>query len=199
MNRSRPDYYAQKAQREGYPARSVYKLKEMQQKYRLMRKGDRVLDLGCAPGSWLLYAAGITAARGQVVGIDTQKVEIPLPGHVRVIIGDAVELAARSPEQLADAIGTGYDGVLSDMAPATTGHTGVDSARSFQLCSAAFLIAQKVLKPGGFFVCKIFQGSDFKGFADTVAAGFATLKIFKPQTCRKESKEIYIIGMGKKK
>jgi len=198
LNRSRPDYYAQKAKKENFPARSVYKLKEIQEKYRLIRKGDRVLDLGCAPGSWLRYVAGITGDKGRVVGIDKKKVETRLPEQVRVIAGDAMELAGLHSKNMAETVGSGYHVVLSDMAPSTTGRAEVDATRSFHLCHAALAIAEKTLKPGGFFVCKIFQGEDFKGFAEAVRTGFNQTKIFKPRSCRKESKEIYIIGMGKK-
>ena len=88
--------------------------------------------------------------------------------------------------------------VISDMAPATTGSKHVDSARSFQLCQAALLTAQKVLRPGGSFVCKIFQGEDFKEFSEAIKNAFNTCKIFKPQSSRKASREIFLIAKGKK-
>jgi 23S rRNA (uridine2552-2'-O)-methyltransferase len=198
LNRYQSDYYAQKAKKENFPARSVYKLKEIQQKYRLIQKGDRVLDLGCAPGSWLLYVAQLTGDQGRVVGIDKKALKARLPGHVRVIAGDVIELAGQQKENMAEIIGNGYNVVLSDMAPATTGRKDVDSAKSFHLCNAALAISENFLGSGGHFVCKIFQGEDFKGFTDAVRAGFDRTKIFKPKSCRKESKEIYIIGMGKK-
>ena len=188
------DHYARRAKKEKFPARSVYKLKEMQQKYKLVKKGDRVLDLGCAPGSWLLYAAELAGNRGQVVGIDLKPVTIKVPSHVKVYTADILAL----DDEFFRSEGKKFNVVISDMAPATTGSKHVDSARSFNLCQAALAIAQKVLNPGGSFVCKIFQGEDFKEFSDSVRIAFNKCKIFKPQSSRKASREIFLIAMGKK-
>jgi 23S rRNA (uridine2552-2'-O)-methyltransferase len=187
------DHYARKARKERYPARSVYKLQEIQKRFAVIRPGDRVLDLGCAPGSWLIYAAGLVGPSGRVVGIDVSPVTVRLPAHVTVLIEDVFELV----DEPGAFFGQEFDVVLSDMAPATTGSRGVDAARSYDLCEAALAIARKVLRPGGRFVCKIFQGEDFKAFSEAVKTGFAEFKIFKPQSCRKASKEIYLIGKGK--
>ncbi len=188
------DHYARRAKKERFPARSVYKLKEMQQKYNLIKKGYKVLDLGCAPGSWLLYAADLTGNKGEVVGIDLEPVSERLPSHVRVYRSDVLFM----DDELFKLTGKDFNVVLSDMAPATTGSRYVDSARSFNLCRAALSIAQNTLVSGGSFVCKIFHGEDFKKFSDAVKQGFNRHKIFKPQSSRKASKEIYIIGFGKK-
>ena len=187
------DHYAQRAKQEKFPARSVYKLKEIQQKYNLIKKGDKILDLGCSPGSWLLLAANLTGDGGRVVGIDLQPVTIKLPSHVSVYIADILALHA----DVLRSLGNDFNVVVSDMAPATTGSKHVDSARSFHLCQAALSMAQNVLIPGGSFVCKIFQGTDFKAFSDVVKADFNKFKIFKPQSSRKASREIYIIGLEK--
>jgi 23S rRNA (uridine2552-2'-O)-methyltransferase len=192
------DHYARKAKKENFPARSVYKLKEIQQKFKLIKKGDKILDLGCAPGSWAKFAAELAGKDGQVVGIDLKKVSERFAANTRVIIGDVIELSEKDKENLAEIIGTGYNAVLSDMAPATTGRKDVDAARSYYLCMAALTIAQKTLKPNGCFVSKIFQGEDFEEFKAEVGKTFDKHKIFKPQSCRKESKEIYIIGIGKR-
>lgn len=188
------DHYTRKARKERYPARSVYKLKEIQQKTGLIRKGHRILDLGCAPGSWLLEAAELTGPSGRVVGVDLKPVEIPLPGHVAAHTGDLHDM----DDALRAAVGTDYDVVLSDMAPATTGVKRVDALRSFALSEAALALALEVLKPGGAFICKIFQGSDFQAFIAQVKQAFTGSKIFKPQSSRKASKEIFVIGLGKK-
>ena len=188
------DHYARRAKKERFPARSVYKLKEMQQKYNLIKKGNRVLDLGCAPGSWLLYAANLTGNKGEVVGIDLKPLSEKIPSHVRVYRGDILCM----DDDLFKRTGKDFNVVLSDMAPATTGNRHVDSARSFNLCRAALSIAQEVLIRGGSFVCKIFHGEDFKRFSDAVKKEFNRYKIFKPQSSRKASKEIYIVGFGKK-
>jgi 23S rRNA (uridine2552-2'-O)-methyltransferase len=192
------DFYARKAKKEEFAARSVYKLEEIQQKYRILRRGDKVLDLGCAPGSWLQYAAEQVGNQGYVLGIDLKEVNIALPAHVRVVCGDVFDLADHK-ENTAQTIGSGYQVMLSDMAPSTTGHKETDSARSYQLCRVALDIASAALAVGGSFVCKIFQGGDFEEFVRSVRLKFDKTKIFKPQSCRKESKEIYIIGTGKKR
>ncbi len=197
-NKYQTDHYARKAKKENFPARSVYKLKEIQQKFKLIKKGAKVLDLGCAPGSWAKYAAEVVGAEGRVIGVDLKKVSERFSANTRVIIGNVIELAEKDKENLAEIIGTGYNAVLSDMAPSTTGRKEVDAARSYYLCMAALTIAQKTLKQNGCFVCKIFQGDDFEEFKDAVCKVFDRHKIFKPQSCRKESKEIYIIGIGKR-
>ncbi|MGM0403334.1 MAG: SAM-dependent methyltransferase, partial [Thermodesulfobacteriota bacterium] len=155
---------------------------------------DRVLDLGCAPGSWLKYAAGIAGPGGSVVGLDLKDIGGGYPDNVSFYQCDILEMDAAVRE----AVGDGYNVVLSDMAPSTTGIRSVDAARSFVLCEAALEIAGEVLDPGGHFVAKIFQGDDFEAFVAAVKQQYKTRKIFKPQSCRKDSKEIYVIGMGKK-
>jgi len=185
------DHYTRQAKKDNYPARSVYKLQEIQQKHQLIKKGFKVLDLGCAPGSWLLYAAKMTGDGGKVVGIDLKPVKGRIPAHAEIMAADIFTLDVAS-------LGTDFNVVLSDMAPATTGHKDVDAARSYNLCEAALGIARSVLLPGGSFVCKIFQGPDFKTFTDIVKAGFKELKIYKPRSSRKASREIFIIGKGKK-
>jgi len=182
------DHYSQQAKKERFPARSVYKLEEIQKKHRLIKKGDTVLDLGCAPGSWLLYAAKLTGPKGRVIGVDLKPLSIQVSPHIKIISADVFTLDIESLEK-------DFNVVLSDMAPATTGHKAVDAARSYNLCETALKIAQSILLPGGSFVCKIFQGPDFNLFLDAVRAGFKGLKIFKPQSSRKASKEIYVIGL----
>jgi 23S rRNA (uridine2552-2'-O)-methyltransferase len=188
-NKPWQDHYTRQAKKERFPARSVYKLEEIQKKHRPIKKGDKVLDLGCAPGSWLLYAAKLAGTGGRIVGVDLKPVSIPLSPRIKVITADVIGLDAAI-------LGTDFNVVLSDMAPATTGHKAVDAARSYHLCEAALKIAQGSLLPSGSFVCKIFQGSDFNPFLDEVRAGFKKLKIFKPQSSRKASKEMYVIGLG---
>ena len=188
-NQSWQDHYTRRAIKERYPARSVYKLQEIQQKHFLIKKGHKILDLGCSPGSWLIYAAQLTGDTGRVVGIDLKPVKIQVPAQVQIITADVFSLNVES-------LGRDFNVVLSDMAPDTTGHKAVDAARSFNLCETALSIAQKVLLPGGHFICKIFQGPDFKQFHAAVRAVFDEQKIFKPQSSRKTSKEIYLIGLG---
>ncbi len=188
------DHYSQKAKKDNYPARSVYKLQEIQKKFRLMKKGDRILDLGCSPGSWLLYAAEIAGKSGEVVGIDIKDVSINVPANVRIHKADIYSV----DDELSLSVGTGYNVILSDMAPDTTGNKFVDTARSFELCRQALEYSKERLAPGGSFVCKIFQGEDFKPFSESVRSCFKKHKIYKPQSSRKASKEIFILGIGKK-
>ena len=188
------DHYTRRAKKEAFPARSVYKLQEIQKRFRVIRKGGRVLDLGCAPGSWTRYAAELTGPGGKVIGIDLKKVGIALPAHVHLLQGDILAPDAAIAEVLAP----GFDAVISDMAPATTGHRDVDAARSLNQCEAALTIARAHLKPGGHFVCKIFQGPDAQGFIDRVRDAFDNQRIYKPQSSRKASREVFIIGKGKK-
>lgn len=193
-SRNRPDYYARKAKKDQYPARSVYKLMEIQKKHRVLKKGAVVVDLGCAPGSWLMYAAEVVGEQGSVTGIDKTPVTVAMPPQVAAHPADIFDLEPQNPvfgNKLPDV-------VLSDMAPSTTGHPATDTARSFDLADAALNFAKTALKPGGNFVCKIFQGEDFKKFTDMVKKEFNRCVIFKPASCRKDSRETYVIGLGKK-
>jgi len=188
------DHYTRKARDEKYPARSVYKLQEIQRKFTLIKKGAKVLDLGCSPGSWLLYAAELAGGGGRVVGIDLKPVTIRLPSHAEALVGDILAL---TPE-LEEAFSSRFTVVISDMAPATTGMKDVDAARSLELCEMALTVATQRLLPGGHFVCKIFQGGDFDAYVAHMKGHFKQVKIFKPESCRKQSKEIYVIGIGLK-
>ncbi len=187
------DHYTRKAQKEKYPARSVYKLQEMQKRYRLIQPGNRVLDLGCAPGSWLKYAAQITGSHGYVLGLDLKTVHEDLPGHAQVVVADIFDL----PGEVIEFIQQGFHCVVSDMAPSTTGRRDVDAARSLNLCERALALAREYLLDGGGFVCKIFQGADTQIFIDEVRRHFKKCHLYKPQGSRKASREIFIIGKGK--
>lgn len=188
------DHLTRKAKAENYPARSVYKLKEIQSKFKVMKPGDTILDLGCAPGSWLLYAAQVTGIKGKVFGIDLKKMDLALPANTLVIQDDILALENHqflNPDKK-------FDVILSDMAPATTGRKEVDAFKSYELCCKALTVVKDHLAAGGHFVCKIFQGNDFHHFQKDVKFTFKNCKIFKPDSCRKSSKEIYIIAKGKK-
>lgn len=187
------DHLTRKAKSEGYPARSVYKLEEIQKKFRIIKKNDHVLDLGCAPGSWMLYASKQVGNRGKVFGVDLKKVDIKLPENVIAIQDNILQM---TDENFLDT-GKGISVVLSDMAPATTGRKDVDAMRSFELCQMALDVAEQILVGNGVFVCKIFQGNEFSSFQKKVKKKFKNCKIFKPESCRKQSKEIYIIAKGK--
>ena len=187
-------FRSRQAKKDNFAARSVYKLQAIQKKHRILKRGARILDLGCAPGSWLQFAAQTAGPDGRLVGIDLAQVTTGLPDNVTVITGDVADL-----ERYLTELGqTRFDTVLSDMAPATTGNRHVDEARSMGLCEAALDIAEKTLVPGGGFICKIFQGSDFKAFTDAVKSHFDRQAAFRPKSTRKASREVFVIGIGKK-
>lgn len=188
------DHYTQLAKKENYPARSVYKLKEIHKKCSVFRKGQRVLDLGCAPGSWLKYAGEMVGASGEAVGVDLKELNISLPSNCSSFVGDILE-----KETLDKLLAGGkFDVVMSDMAPNTVGNRHADSARSAALAETALYLAEKLLNKDGVFIAKVFQGTDFDGFAKNVLFAFKKRKIFKPDACRKSSKETYVIGMARK-
>lgn len=168
----------------------MYKLKEIQNKHHLIRPGDRVLDLGCAPGAWTLYAAECIGKNGWVLGIDLKPVTLRLPPQAQTVVADICDESAK----YGDAIKQPLDVVLSDLAPATTGNRIVDTARSLALCETALEVARAHLTIGGSMVCKIFQGEDFKPYIASVKSLFKRFILFKPQSSRKASREIYIIG-----
>lgn len=187
------DPYAQKAKREHYPARSVYKLQEIDQKWALFRAGQSVLDLGCAPGSWSLYAAERVGPKGRVLGIDLTEVAVKAPNAVfyqgDIYTTDFHALAT------AHEIPLPFDLVISDMAPKTTGSKGTDQARSAALCEMALAVAQQHLRPGGAFVCKLFDGPDTQPFRAELQHAFEKVAIFRPKAVRKNSKEIFFAAV----
>lgn len=187
------DHYFRKAKKEHFLARAFYKLEEIQKKHRILRKGQKVLDLGAAPGSWIQLAEGIVGPSGLVVGIDLKSIEHTFPGHVLTLQGDIFdrELVDAS---LAEHIP--FDVVLSDMAPSTSGIKVADAARSALLFERAFEMALSVLKPGGTFLAKIFQGSDFHDVLLKAKLQFHQTRAIRPDATRKQSKEIYILALN---
>ncbi len=181
------DYFYYKAKKEKYPARSVYKLEEIDKKYHIIKNGYRVLDLGASPGSWTKYCSLRVGENGLVVGIDKEKIQVDLSSNIKFIQEDIFKLDIKEilPE---------FDVVLSDLAPSTTGTREVDQARSMELAKQAFNAAKKVLRQNGYFICKVFQGPEVKNFIEEMRPYFGWVKIYKPAGSRKESFEIYIIG-----
>jgi 23S rRNA (uridine2552-2'-O)-methyltransferase len=218
-NYAKPDFWALKAQKEGYPARSVYKLEEMDKKFDLLnrKQGFKVLDLGAAPGSWSLYilrklppsperkaggALGEDAPEGQeplLVSLDLISLSRQYDRGLfdredfRFIKGDMTNPALR---EAVLALGP-YHLILSDAAPATTGNPSVDSLRSLELAEAA-LSCVSALARGGSLAVKVFQGGDSAALLRRLREGFESAKSFKPQACRRESFETYYLGLGKK-
>jgi 23S rRNA (uridine2552-2'-O)-methyltransferase len=189
----RHDSFHQRAKREGFAARSIYKLEEIDKKHRVLLPGQRVLDLGCRPGSWLQYAAKVVGSRGTLVGLDREPLDVAIPG-ARIVVGDVFKVTSK---ELKENLG-GFDVVLSDMAPDTSGVRQVDQARSEALFERALEIAEETLSPGGRFVGKLFQGPAFQDLVKRCRAGFEKVAIVKPEGSRKESIEQYVVAMGRK-
>jgi 23S rRNA (uridine2552-2'-O)-methyltransferase len=194
MAYNKKDHYHRKAKEEGFLARSAYKLQELQKKFRLLHNGSRVLDLGCAPGAWVQVALPLVGEKGCVVGIDLEKIEEKTLSHprFRFIHGDAFKLKA---EDLPEAP---FDVVLSDMAPKTSGVKVRDQALSADLCLHALAVAKQTLKPGGALVVKLFEGEDAERVRKEISASFGQLKLFRPESTRVASSEIYLIAQGKR-
>jgi 23S rRNA (uridine2552-2'-O)-methyltransferase len=189
------DHYFQRAKKEGFIARSVYKLEEVDRRVRLLRPDQRVLDLGCHPGSWLQYCARAVGKRGLVVGVDARKISLELPPHVHLVQADVFELSPADLHHFSNE----FDVVLSDLAPATTGIRSVDSDRSSLLFQRALALADDLLVVGGHFLGKIFQGSSFDEIVRELKSKFRQVKGIKPRATRSQSKELYLVARGKKK
>jgi 23S rRNA (uridine2552-2'-O)-methyltransferase len=189
--RVRKDAFHQRARREGFAARAVFKLQEIDERLGLVAKGMRVLDLGCAPGSWLQYCSKQAGNTAVLVGVDRGPIELSLP-NFRMIVGDVFEIA---PAELLGEL-EAFDLVLSDMAPDTTGIRHVDQARSEALFEHALLIAQQTLAPGGSFVGKLFQGADFQRLVVDCRKSFDKVKNIKPKGSRTSSIEQYVCCTG---
>lgn len=186
------DHYFHKAKKENYPARSVYKLKEIDNKFNLFSRGQKVLDLGAAPGSWSIGASEKVGLEGLVISADIKQANISFPANVSFMQEDVFN---RSPEfeALLEERGP-FDIVMSDMAPKTTGHKGTDQARSAALCEEALAVALLHLADGGTFIAKIFMGPDFHSFMKDLRQYFNKVRSFKPKSSRSESYETFIIG-----
>lgn len=191
--RGRHDAFFKKAQRENFAARAVYKLQEIDERYRLFTPGKRVLDLGCRPGSWLQYAGQKVGSQGALVGIDRQPLQVAIKG-ARILIGDVFAI---SPDELRGEL-PAFDVVLSDMAPDTTGIRHVDQARSEGLFERALDLADQLLFPGGHFLGKLFQGPDFQRLRARLQSSYSEVRIVKPDSSRKESIELYLLALRRK-
>ena len=170
---NKPDRFTAKARQEGFPARSVYKLEEIDRRCQLLKPGLRVLDLGAAPGSWTLKAAQRVGPRGRVVALDLNPLRVAVPPHVKAMECDIFA----TPVPTLAALGP-FDAVLSDLAPPT--------------------VADACLVEGGSLVAKVFQGVGFEALRDEVRKRYRTVRLLKPEASRKESVEIFLVGLGKR-
>ena len=217
---SQENFYTQKAKEEGYPARSVYKLQEIDRKFGIFQEGNAVLDLGGAPGSWLLYISKKVGPNGRVIGVDTEELKIELPANA-IFIKKSVfdkdfldtlircchpEASSNEPKDLARDSSVAWSDlrmtqqysifqvVVSDLAPGTTGLHEKDVADCLELTQRAFEIAGQTLEAGDNFVCKLFEGPGVDDFIKQVKEKFKVVKRYRPQAIRKGSREFYLVA-----
>ena len=192
----RRDGFYKAAKKEGYRARSAYKLKQMQDKFRFLKPGHAVADLGCAPGGWSQVLVEIVGDEGVVVGVDLQKTR-PVEGAT-FLQGDFTHESThqRLVELLATKGRDAFDAVVSDMAPDMSGNYDLDQLRSVHLCTMALEFADRHLKPGGSFLCKVFEGADFQDFREEVRARYKRVFQSHPEASRKQSSEVYLYARG---
>ncbi len=193
------DYYSRKAKKDNYPARSVYKLEEVQQKYKFLKRGDSVLDLGCYPGSWSLYASEVIGPKGIVVGVDLQQADksaridgAPIHWLCQDIMEPELMPAVRK-------FRPAFKVLVSDLAPRTSGNKWADAQKSLILVRHTLALAEQLLLKNGHYLCKVFQGEDFPEFVSEVKKRFAMAKVLKPKSSRIESREVFVLGMDYKK
>jgi len=192
LERQLNDPYVARAKREGYRSRAAFKLLEIDERFHILKPGQRVVDLGAAPGGWSQVAAKVVGPRGRVVGIDLLEIE-PMTG-VAFITLDFLDPTA--PQRLTDLLGGPADLVMSDMAANTTGHKKTDHLRIIGLAEAAIEFAREILAPGGAFVAKVFQGGTEGTLLADLKRDFATVRHVKPPASRADSSELYVLATG---
>jgi 23S rRNA (uridine2552-2'-O)-methyltransferase len=192
LDRQLNDPYVKRAKAEGWRSRAAFKLLEMDEKFRLLKTGARIVDLGCAPGGWLQVSVKATGKKGQVVGIDY--LHVPAVPGAEILEMDFLD--ADAPDKLKELLGGPADVVLSDMAAPTTGHQSTDHLRIVALAEVALEFAEDVLKPGGAFVCKVFAGGAEGELLTRLKQSFAVVKHAKPKSSRQDSAEKYVVATG---
>jgi len=184
------EHFYKQAKKDGYRARSAYKLKQINKRFNIIKDGDNILDLGCAPGGWSQVAKDLVGDKGSVLGIDilpVQKIE-----DITFIKGDMTE--DETIELIKEKIlKNEIDCVISDMSPDISGNYSLDQARSIYLCEKAFETAKFFLKQNGNFICKVFEGEDLEEFKNKIKTYFKSIKLFNPKASRKSSSEVYLV------
>jgi 23S rRNA (uridine2552-2'-O)-methyltransferase len=191
MHEHLSDEFVKKAQKEGYRSRAVYKLLEIVEKKAIIRNGNKVLDLGAAPGGWSQVAAKLVGSQGKVIASDILPIE--LIDGVDFLQGDFTEQSVYD-DLLVMTDGAKVDVVLSDMAPNMSGQLSVDQPKSMYLAELAIEMAIKTLNPGGSFVVKVFQGDGFDVFVQNAKKAFKKVSVIKPKASRPRSKEVYLLA-----
>lgn len=192
LERQLNDPYVARAKREGYRSRAAFKLLEIDEKYHILKPGQRIVDLGAAPGGWSQIAARTVGPKGKVVGIDLLPID-PMPG-VEFIQLDFLDESA--PGKLIEMLGGQADVVMSDMAANTTGHKKTDHLRIIGLAEAAIYFAREILAPGGAFIAKVFQGGTENQLLADLKRDFAVVRHVKPAASRADSAELYVMATG---
>lgn len=196
MSYNPKDHYFKKAKEQNFAARSVFKLEEIDQKFKMLKPKQTVLDLGASPGSWSQYCSQKIGPEGRILGVDLKPMTVKLKNAVFI----QADLRDLELEKIFAEHGfvPPFDLVFSDMAPNTTGIRMTDQARSFQLCELALELARKFLKKDGHFVCKLFHSDDFTTLRDIIKNEYQRFEAVKPDSTRKISKEIFLVGLKKK-
>jgi len=189
----RPDRHTRAAKAAGYPARSVFKLEEIHRRYRIFKPGQRVLDLGAAPGSWSLYSSQSVGPTGQVLAVDLSEIPGPLPPNV---VARQLDVFSAERAQLAE-FGP-YHVVLSDMAPRTSGTKARDQALSYELCTRALAVADELGAPDSHFVVKLFMSADFAALKSAITARYTECRVVRPDATRSQSSEVFLVGLGRR-
>lgn len=186
------DHFFHKAKKENFLARSVYKLEEIDERFKILKKDDQVIDLGYHPGSWIQYTAEKIGVNGTVIGADVREINTKLTGVKNVQLFQRDVLTIETMEELG--VSEQFDVVLSDMAPNTTGVQSVDQARSLNLVEMVFFLLPKFLKPGGNVVVKVFESNDAQVFLKEQKKHFSEFHYLRPKSTRSVSKEYFVIG-----
>jgi 23S rRNA (uridine2552-2'-O)-methyltransferase len=199
MARELHDHWFKEAKREGWRSRAIYKLKAIDEKRGVLKRGDTVLDCGCAPGSWLQYAATRIGSSGIAVGVDLLPLD-PLPNpNIRTLQEDLRTVEVTTLQALAGLPEEGaFDVLLSDMAPNTTGHRDTDHLRSIDLCDMVLYRCADLLKEGGHLVMKVFEGGEYPKLIQRTASCFAEVRPMRPPASRSVSREMFIVAMSRK-
>ena len=197
IKKRRKDYYYRKAKEEKFRSRAAYKLLQAVKKYRFIKSGDIVVDLGAAPGGWIQAARKIVGETGFILGVDLKPIEPFDEDNILTIVADITD--PKTVEQIKTLLPKPADAVISDVSPKISGIWEVDHARQIDLAICSMKISKHILKPKGNFFVKVFEGDMFQDFVDKMKNSFLTVRIVKPKASRAKSSEIYVLGLGLKK
>ena len=197
IKKRQKDYYYRKAKEEKFRSRAAYKLLQAVKKYRFIKSGDVVVDLGAAPGGWIQAARKIVGETGFILGVDLKPIEPFDEDNILTIVADITD--PKTVEQIKTLLPKPADVVISDVSPKISGIWEVDHARQIDLAICSMKISKHILKPKGNFFVKVFEGDMFQDFVDKMKNSFSTVRIVKPKASRAKSSEIYVLGLGLKK